>query len=264
LVQMFAKLPRKLESSSITNEESAAKLRRDFLLGCASDFARRVTRFAFYKNQVDEGVFILKASSSSANGDFPDMTVRAFPRTTLSCAPNEEGDSREPLATLREFLPGSVGIELGRLWKCLPGECTDDQYVRPGNMDEFLRQAEESCLIICGLPFKKINKKAEKKVMFERRKQITALLEASSDPTKVLEYTVILLYQQIKSIAVGGDELLGTVLDMLCNEKKVNDVVKQSLLEMRDQVLAQQETDDDLLKSVKTYGLSRDVTSCEG
>ena len=100
--------------------------------------------------------------------------------------------------------------------------------------------------------------------MFERRKQITALLEASSDPTEVLEYTVILLYQQIKSIAVGGDELLGTVLDMLCNEKKVNDVVKQSLLEMRDQVLAQQETDDDLLKSVKTYGLSRDVTSCEG
>ena len=152
------------------------------------------------------------------------MAVRAYPRTFLSCTPKEDGNKRQPLATLREVLPGSVGVELARLWKCLPGDCTDDQ-VRPGSMDEFVRHAEESCLIICGLPYKKINKKAEKKAMFERRKQLTAFLEASTEPMEILQCTTILLYQQVKNIAVAGDELLGTVLDMLCNEKKINDGV---------------------------------------
>ena len=194
------------------------------------------------------------------------MAVRAYPRTFLSCTPKEDGNKRHPLATLREVLPGSVGIELARLWKCLPGDCTDDPQVRPGSMAEFVRHAEESCLIICGLPYKKINKKAEKKAMFERRKQLTAFLEASTEPMEILQCTTILLYQQIKNIAVAGDELLGTVLDMLCNEKKINDGVKQNLLKMRDQIVPVQEAvhvDNDLLLLVKEYGLTRDITSFE-
>ena len=130
-------------------------------------------------------------------------------------------------------------------------------------MDDFFKQAEESCLIICGLPYKKINKKAEKKIMFERRKQLTALLEASSDPIEILQYTIILLYQQIKSIAVAGDELLGAVLDTLCCEKKINDAMKQTLFEMRDQVVQQGQVDDELMNAVRACGLSRDITSHE-
>lgn len=260
LVQLLAKLPQLLKGSDVGDDESVAKLQGDFLLGCASDFARRLTMFALYKHQVDEGIFVFEPRANSS--DSPDVAVRAFPRMLLSCTTKDDGSSREPLATLREVLPGSVGVELARLWKCLPGDVTDDPYVRPGSMDDFLKQAEESCLIICGLPYKKINKKAEKKILFERRKQLTALLEASSDPIEILQYTIILLYQQIKSIAVAGDELLGAVLDMLCNEKKINDAVKQTLFEMRDQVV-QQKADDELMNAVRAYGLSRDITSQE-
>ena len=269
LVQILAKLPQLLEGSVVADGESLAKLQRDFLLGCASDFACRLTRFALHKHQVDEGIFTFDprittgtTSTSAKSNDLPDVAARTFPKTLLSCTPKEDGKNREPLATLREVLPGSVGVELARLWKCLPGEVTDDPYVRSGNMDDFLKQAEESCLIICGLPYKKINKKAEKKIMFERRKQLTTLLEASSDPVEILQYTIILLYQQIKSIAVAGDELFGVVLDMLCNEKKINGVVKQTLFEMRDQVV-QQKADDELMNAVKACGLSRDITSHE-
>ena len=266
LIQMLAKLPQLLEGSEIADEKSVGNLQRDFLLGCASDFARRLTIFALYKHQVDgEEIFIFEPSSTSTNFPPPDVDVRTYPRTLLSCTPKQDGNKRQPLATLREVLPGSVGIELARLWKCLPGDCTDDPQVRPGSMDEFVRHAEESCLIICGLPYKKINKKAEKKAMFERRKQLTAFLEASSEPIEILQCTTILLYQQIKNIAVAGDELLGTVLEMLCNEKKINDGVKQNLLQMRDQIVPVQEevhVDRDLLLSVvKGYGLCRDITS---
>ena len=266
LIQMLAKLPQLLEGSEIADEKSVGNLQRDFLLGCASDFARRLTIFALCKHQVDgEEIFIFEPSSTSTNFPLPDVAVRAYPRTFLSCTLKEDGNKRQPLATLREVLPGSVGIELARLWKCLPGDCTDDPQVRPGSMDEFLRHAEESCLIICGLPYKKMNKKAEKKAMFERRKRLTAFLEASSEPMEILQCTIMLVYQQIKNIAVAGDELLGTVLEMLCHEKKINAGVKQNLLQMRDQIVkGEVHVDNGLLLSVvKEYGLARDITSFE-
>lgn len=288
LVQMLAKLPRSVATGDIAKEKKTA-LERDFLLGCAADFTCRITQYCLFKHEVDEGLFLVEFEPGSSFSPVQEltenclpsfchpvrMTTRSFGRVFLSCAPDKGGNKdRDPLPALRELLPGSIGVELARMWTCCGGECyqggkkllseDDKEYVRPGNFEQFLRLAEESCLITCGLPFKKLDKKAEKNAMFTRRRGLTAQLEsADANAREVLELTIMLLFQQIKGIVVAGDELIDTVLGILCEEKKISEEVKNKLLLMYEHVkLAGGDKDipDDLIASIKGCGLSRDIS----
>jgi len=288
LVQMLAKLPRSVATGDMAKEKKIA-LERDFLLGCAADFTCRITQYCLYKHGVDEGLFLVEFAPGSSSSPVQEitesclpsfchpvrMTTRSFGRVFLSCAPDKGGDKGDdPLPALRELLPGSIGIELARMWTSCGGECyqggkklgSEDctEYVRPGNFEQFLRLAEESCLITCGLPFKKLDKKTEKSALFTRRRGLTAQLESSdANAREVLELTIMLLFQQIKGIVVAGNELIDTVLGILCEEKKIPEEVKNKLLLLYEHVkLADGDKDIpvDLIASIKGCGLSRDIS----
>jgi hypothetical protein len=50
---------------------------------------------------------------------------------------------------------------------------------------------------ICGIPFKKLDKKSEKQYLSSRRQELTTRLKAAVDADQVLELTVLLLFQQV-------------------------------------------------------------------
>lgn len=59
---------------------------------------------------------------------------------------------------------------------------------------------------ICGLPFKKLDKKSEKQAMFTRRQELTQALEGAAEGKLVLDLTVMLLFQQVSRGIFCGHE----------------------------------------------------------
>ena len=149
---------------------------------------------------------------------------------------------------------------------------------------------------VCGLPFKKLDKKAEKKLLFSRKQALSQrLLQLSNnDPMEILELVILLIYQQVRqaivvtpgtvqSSAVGPSTttttttrwmnlLRGPILEMLLQERKViNTDTSKALLALNKQLLLVsvedevdtdnlQTTMDSLVDMVKECGLSRDIT----
>jgi len=110
------------------------------------------------------------------------------------------------------------------------------------------------------MPFTKLNKKSEKQFLFARRQELTSALGSTSDPTTVLEFTIMLLFQQIRGFTVSGPHLTGPILKLLCNEKKIPESVANLLLQLAAQCENDGSVDADLVAKVKACGLSRDVT----
>ena len=121
---------------------------------------------------------------------------------------------------------------------------------------------EESCLVVCGLPFKALDKKAEKAAMFGRRRELTAQLEAATDSRAVLELSTMLLFQQVRAIAVAGERLRGSVLDLLCQERKIPEAVAEKMKELASAILEEEKyiIDESLVAIVKDIGGCRDVS----
>lgn len=113
---------------------------------------------------------------------------------------------------------------------------------------------------ICGLPFKKLDKKSEKQYLFTRRKALSEQLEATNDPNEVLELTIMLLFQQVKSLVVSGPLLTGPILTLLQNERKIPENVSKLLQELATAVTGESKTAEALVTAVKACGLSRDVS----
>ena len=113
---------------------------------------------------------------------------------------------------------------------------------------------------ICGLPFKKLDKKSEKQYLFTRRKALSEQLEATNDPNEVLELTIMLLFQQVKSLVVSGPLLTGPILTLLQNERKIPENVSKLLQELANAVTGESKTAEALVTAVKACGLSRDIS----
>ena len=270
LVQMLAKLPRLAAASDEIEEVIVERLEKDFLKGCAAWFTARVTQFCLFKHEVEEGIFAIEdgdGTFSLVGTGLPeycqavDTTMRSFGSSYLTCSPADDGELRDPLPLLRELLPGSVGVELARMWVF----CGSDTYQggrRQGDFDAFLNHVEESCLVVCGLPFKALDKKAEKAAMFGRRRELTAQLEAATDSRAVLELSTMLLFQQVRAIAVAGERLRGSVLDLLCQERKIPEAVAEKMKELASAILEEEKyiIDESLVAIVKDIGGCRDVS----
>jgi hypothetical protein len=119
---------------------------------------------------------------------------------------------------------------------------------------------------VCGLPFKKLDKKSEKQFLFARRQKLTKSLEATNDPEAVLELSIMLLFQQVKSFVVCGKHLMGPILNLLTKERKITEEVASLLRKMADAIQSGAEVDEGLERAVKACGLSRDISkhSVEG
>jgi hypothetical protein len=252
-------------------------LRNDFLRSNAADFASRITQYSLFKNELEGDVFsfhsdILDEEPAVGSPSYCqpiNRGLRRFPHPYLSCIVDDDGNQHKPLPTLRKVLSGSLGIALARLWSHCGGASYDGgvgvnedgtDYVKPGNTNEFMCFVEEHCLSICGMPYTKLNKKTEKQYIFARRQELTAALEATSDPADVLELSIMLLFQQLRGLIVAGPHLKGPILQLLCQEKKLPEPVAALLRELAEQCQQDVTVDEALVAKMKTCGLSRDIT----
>jgi len=280
-VQMFAKSVLAL-SSCCDNSEIAARLEHDFLTGCAANFARRITEYCLFKNDVGGGIFIFgpdKESSSDQKREdhsvlpsfcLPvDVATRSFNNVYLSCTPAADGKSRDPLSLLRQEFPGSVGIGLARMWMLCGGECylggkktsgDGNELFQKGNLKGFLCHVEESCLSICGLPFKILDKKGEKQVMFARKKSLKHALQLACEGKDVVNLSILLIFQQVKHLAIYNSDYTNDILDMLSTEKRISHDIFLKLKELQDSLQQTKEVPDGLIEKVRTFGLSKDIS----
>lgn len=234
-----------VESADPLDGETKGALEREFLSGCCADLTSRVTQYALFKHDVDEGIFSFRSDGMDSGADKyfapPDLAVRSFRKVYLSCAAEKAGRRCDPLQTLREELPGSAGVLLARQWILCGGECyqggvklalesNGEACTRPGNADAFLTHVRENCLTICGLPFANLDKKSEKKFLNGRRLRLTKLLEDAVDAGAALDLRIMLLYQLIKNIVASGPLLRGPILRLLARERKISDSVSDELL----------------------------------
>ncbi len=193
--------------------------------------------------------------------------MRQFHQKYVSCVPDEESKPRDQLPTLREVLPTTIGVALARQWVLCGGDCyaggiklADDGksiFTRPGDFDAFLAHVEVNCLVVCSLPFKKLDKKSEKSFLMERRKRLAHLLEETTVPRKVLELTVMILFQLSKNLVVTGSLLCGPILELLAQERKVSASVGECLRELAGRIEIGGDVDEALVERVKDCGLGR-------
>lgn len=274
LIQTLAKSVQYAVDSGLSPTDVDA-LKQDMLNGPCAEFTSRITQFCLYKHEVEDNMFSFQAytiEEEDSNG-LPyfcspvDSAIRQFHPTFVSCEPNEESKPRDPLPTLREVLPTTIGVSLARQWVLCGGDCyaggiklADDGkniFTRPGDFDAFLAHVEENCLVMCSLPFKKLDKKSEKHFLMERRKRLLHLLEETTVPQKVLELTVMILFQLSKNLVVTGSLLRGTILELLTQERKVAVDVADLLRELAESIEKGGEVDEILVQHVKNCGLGR-------
>jgi hypothetical protein len=271
-------------SDDIFDEISMKKLQEEFLRGPCADLTSRITQYRLFQDEDEEdSIFTFVHPTTEVkeeNGDLScglppycidvDITARRHPQSYLSCP-----SPREPLAVLRESFSGNTGIVLSRLWKKCGGECyrgglvksqegededIDNTLFRPGDMD-FLSYAEENCLTLCGLPYKKLDKKAEKNLLFSRKQQLNHLLtntDVTTNPIDVLEYTIMILFQQVRNLIVFGSLLRGPVLEALVRERKISSSIGTAL-QILNEAIDNNTVDDELVQLVKNCGLVRDI-----
>ena len=250
-------------------------LNNELLRGACADLTSRVTQFCMFKNAVEMDQFSFRPTGYVTHKDDTyygpvDTASRSYFPTYFSyCGLNEEaGAITEPLPLLRSLLPGTLGVALARQWVFCGGLCfqgglskAEDgkTYARKGDIDGFLSHAEENCLLICGLPFKRLDKKSEKKFLYARRDRLLHMLETETDPAAVLDLTIMVLYQLFKNHVVSGSLLRGPILKLLTNERKVSSDVAEVLKKLADQLEKSDPPDAELVERVRSYGLNKDT-----
>ena len=165
-IQEHAKFLQYVGTLSDADEKMTNALKEDFLCGCCADFTGRVTKYCLFRNEVDDGLFCIESrkemtSGKNSESSLPeycqplDSAARHYPSTKLICFGDSDGEPNLPLPTLREVLPGNVGIQLARTWTLCGGKCYEGgsrvgengtETIRQGDADGFLRHVEDNCL----------------------------------------------------------------------------------------------------------------------
>ncbi|KAL7566847.1 hypothetical protein ACA910_021344 [Epithemia clementina (nom. ined.)] len=252
--------------------ESLEQLRVDIQQGCCGDFTRRIHQYCFSKREDLSMTTFSFHDATNANDRLPvycsaiDIATPRFgPAIQLSCSPDPDtGRERDPLSLLRQLLPGPVGQALCRQYElCLVAAVVGADHDGAIALHDFLAHAEEHTITICGLPFKKLDKKNEKNYLQSRRQVLRSRLEqASSEPSQVLEFTIMILYQQVKNLCVAGILLTGPILSLLIQERKMPKAVAECLTNLAGQLKADgnQTPDPVLVEHVRECGLSKDIS----
>lgn len=280
MVQANTKFLAYAEHSNVVDGPALEALRSEMLLCCCAGLTSRITQYCLFKNE-EETIFTFmteeeKGTDEAIDNLFSslpsfcatvDVAARRYRRSYLSCPP-----PREPLRVLRESLPGNLGVALARQWALCGGESyrggvqeSEDgsTYIRPGSIDGFLSHMQENCLSLCGLPFKNLDKKAEKQFLFKRRQALTGILAAATEPTVILELTIMILFQQVKHIVVSGDFLRNGILKMLREERKITDAVVAVLEALDTAITEGGSISEDLVNAVRACALCRDIAKHE-
>jgi hypothetical protein len=215
------------------DENDIQALNTDMLAGFGAEFTSRLTQYALFRNLADAN----SLHFSTVNGGAPvayfqpvNISCQRYPRICLSGNP----PSVNPLRKLEQLLPSGVGPLVARQWALCGRECyaAGAQIVSEEEPNEnvldrvtaFIAHVEESSLTICGLPFKRLDKKSEKATLSRRRAELVQLLALSTDMDLVIDVSIILCYQVVKNLFVSGPSsiLRGPVLRLLSQERKMS------------------------------------------
>jgi E3 UFM1-protein ligase 1 len=261
-------------SDPILYARDVENLEKEFLTGCCADFTRRLTQYSLQKNNVDDetSIMIRQSKTDELVGqeipyyyDSVNIATTRYKKVYL-CTVN----NTNPLTTLRDSLPRSIGVSLARQWMLCGGECyqggvTENEIgpvSRPGDCDAFMQHVYENCLSICGIPFTKLEKKAEKKFLADRKQLLIRCIEEikEDEPVALYELTIMLLYQAVKNMIVFGSHLKGPILQMLLKERKVTDDVREDLLKYGQKLCDGEAIDNDMIDNMKRIALGKDGT----
>lgn len=226
--------------------EDSSVLQNECLQGPCAELTWRITQYCLFRNNVidDDGeAFSFGTSTDSCYYKPVDMAVRSFHSMRLNC-----GTAKDPLAVLRQRLPGTDGVSLSRLWILCGKNST---------VDEFRVHVQENCLPLIGLPYKIIDKKSEKKFLSARRDILLQRIQFEQDPAFLLDYTIMLLYQQVKNLVVSGSLLRGPILRLLTKERKITSEVASDLMSLAETLEKREVAESDLLERVRNCALKK-------
>ena len=282
-LQLYVKFLRYAEASGMLEPDALMATKTDFRKGCCAGFAARVTGYCLFKNEV-EGIdftFQTEDDLKSNNNDDDDDDDKdtdgmpryclpvdpdqiRFPKHYLSCRNTETGERQDPLKVMKRQLPVSIGASAARLWALCGADCVDSKMETTSdndpNIDDILSFIEENTLTICGLPFKKIDKKSEKAFLSSRKQGLVDRLERQTDAmgAEILELTAVTLLQQVRNITCAGDNAREVATKLLKNERKMTDDAK-TLLDKCAAMVDGESTDSDMLEKVKACGLCSNI-----
>mmetsp|Transcript_9172 Transcript_9172/g.17271 ORF Transcript_9172/g.17271 Transcript_9172/m.17271 type:complete len:908 (-) Transcript_9172:1566-4289(-) len=270
LLQILAKYPKSLINDDMVQHDKAQEVIDMFLNTCAGDFTRRLTEYVLFKNGVEQTLFsfydeqVTPSESDNFYSEINISTKRNFPRVFLSCSSKKESD---PLLMLQHVLPSDKGANLAQMWILCGGKtyfggeiATEDngESFYPGNLEKFLQHTQESCLTICGIPFKILDKKIEKQIMTARRKELSSQLDQATTRNDILELSFILLFQKLKGFAICN--ITEIAIDDLCRNQKIPIVVAGLLQKLTESLKQGNQVDGTTLKSLKELGLCKDLS----
>ena len=99
--------------------------------------------------------------------------------------------------------------------------------------------------------------------MFTRRQALLRLLESNDDAKRVLDLTIVLLFQQVKNVVAFGSTLHDSnLLKLLASERKISEEVAAALFALTEAVKEDQDganIDASLVETVRACGLSKDI-----
>ena len=110
-----------------------------------------------------------------------------------------------------------------------------------------------------GIPFKKLDKKIEKKLLFSRRKELKSQLEETKDAKLILELVVMILLQQTCGVAVCGVEIYDIVLKFMICQKKIPNEVSAYFVKVVDQLQNSDSVSANLIAIIRECGLAKDI-----
>jgi len=271
---ILAKYPKSLLDEE--NTEAKDEAEATFLNTAAADFARRLTEFCLFKNGVQNGLFHFFHEEDGDDSDESNLfykeinssSKRTFKRVFLSCSSDDhDSDQIDPLQLLRDTLPVGVGVPLARMWIFCGGEnysggerVQEDgsTTIRPGDFEGFVSHAEEYCLSICGLPFKVLDKKSDKQMLFSRKKELQSQLQEIKSDREIVEVSLILLFQRIKGMLVC--KVTGNTLEVLCCDKKAPSAIPELLKKVKN-ALDDGTVEEGAVQELKQLALCKDLSN---
>jgi hypothetical protein len=228
-------------------------------------------------NENNENLLTGDFSPSALYSQSIPKAQRRFPKVNLKLVNSTDIDEN-PISVMqlttafKEFMSPGLSKILAQMWALCSGdfkhlEGSEDDLSHPitesskaeDKLREFMAFVEEHCLSICGIPFSKWNKKSEKQYLAARKTEMTVALEESNNPRHILEWTVMILCQQLRNWVVSGPHLSGPILRILCQEKKLPTPVIELLHELSHKI-DKETCDMELVARVKSFGLCRDIS----
>lgn len=110
-----------------------------------------------------------------------------------------------------------------------------------------------------GIPFKLLDKKIEKKLLFSRRKELISQLEEAEDAQSILELVVMILMQQTCGVTVCGEDIYDIVLNFMICQKKIPNEVSPSFVEVVHQLQNSDSVSANLIAMIRECGLAKDI-----